>query len=150
MKSMKRLLHLLAFLFVLCASADAQYQVSYISSTGATVTVRSVGYESNAKKALAAAELSAFKAILFQGIDNAANKAALIPVTESEIRKQHEDYFNRLFAGDYKNFISTSEIVQPFSKDAAKRKNIVADVTIKVRALREDLEKNGVIRKFGL
>lgn len=96
------------------------------------------------------AELSAIKAILFQGIDNAYNSKAMITETEINIVKKHEKYFNDFFENGYKRFIASSEIVQPFSKDVNKRKNIVVDITVKVRALREDLERNGIIRKFGL
>lgn len=147
---MKRLFLLFTVAVLFLGNIHAQYQVNYVSSTNSTVTVRSVGYENKAKKALATAELSAFKAILFQGIDNAANQTALIPTTENEIRKLHKEYFDNLFSERYREFIASSTIVQPFSKDIAKRKNIVVDVTIKIRALREDLEKNGIIRKFGL
>lgn len=146
---MKRFFQILLIIFLICGKTNAQYQVNYRSSTSSSITVRSVGYANNAKKALVAAELSAFKAVLFQGVDNAVNQTALVPVTEDEITKQHEAYFNNLFVERYKHFISASEVVQPFSKDMNKRKNMVVDVTIKLRALREDLERNGIVRKFG-
>lgn len=147
---MKHLLIILIALVSLCCNTNAQYQVNLISSTNNSITVRSVGYAKNKKEALAAAEVAAVKAVLFQGIDDAPNKTALISTTEETARKQHKDFFKDFFDGKYRDFISSSEIVQPFSKDINKRKNIVADITIKVRALRENLEKNGVIRKFGL
>lgn len=148
---MKRVLLLLFIILMgMGIGCQAQYQVNYLSSTSNTITLRSVGYAKNKSLALVDAELSALEAILFQGIDNAANSTAMITETENEIMKRHLNYFDGFYDGGYKNFISSSEIVQPFSKDINKRKNIVVDVTIKIRALREDLERNGIIRKFGL
>lgn len=147
---MKRAVLLLTILIGISIGCWAQYQVNYQSSTSNTITLRSVGYAKNKNLALINAELSALKAILFQGIDNAHNSKAMIPETESKIVKKNKSYFNSFYKGDYKRFISSSEVVQPFSKDINKRKNIVADITVKVRALREDLERNGIIRKFGI
>lgn len=146
---MKRLSFLIMILLGVYCCASAQYQVNYISSTNTSITVRSVGYAKNKKLALIDAELAALRAVLFQGIDEAPNKTALIPGTEEKEMKQHKDYWDSFYYGRYREFISNSEIVQPFAKDINKRKNIVIDVTIKIRALREDLEKNGIIRKFG-
>jgi len=148
--SMKYLILLSVFLVGMSSKCLAQYQVNYQSSPNNTVTLRSVGYANNKKKALLNAELSAIKAILFQGVDNARNSTAIISETESEATKKHEKYFNDFYDNGYKRFIASSEIVQPFSKDVNKRKNIVMDITVKVRALREDLERNGIIRKFGI
>lgn len=143
---MKKLLRIFVMAFLICCNTYAQYQVNYRSSTTTGVTVRSVGYANNAKKALADAELSAIKAVLFQGIDD---HIALISITEDEATKQYGDYFNNLFTEGYKKFISSFEVIQPFSKDINKRKKIVIDITIKKQALREDLERNGIVRKFG-
>lgn len=143
---MKKFLRIFVIAFLVCCNTYAQYQVNYRSSTTTSVTVRSVGYANNAKKALADAELSAIKAVLFQGIDD---HIALISITEDGVTKQHGDYFNNLFTEGYKKFISSSEVIKPFSKDINKRKNIVVDITIKKQALREDLERNGIVRKFG-
>lgn len=147
--SMKYVL-LSAFLAGMSVKCLAQYQVNYQSSTGNTITLRCVGYAKKKGMAMTDAELSAVKAILFQGIDEARNSTAMIAETEKEAVKKHEKYFDDFYESGYKRFIASSEIVQPFSKDANKRKNIVVDITVKVRALREDLERNGIIRKFGL
>lgn len=147
---MKRLF-LFAILFVsIVITADAQYQSNVILSTNTSVKIRCTGYAKSKKKALAEAELAAVKAVLFHGIDNTQSQTALIPITEKEAVKQYKSYFNALYSGNYRDFISSSEVVIPFSKDINKRKNIVVDVTVKVRVLRENLEKNGVIRRFGL
>lgn len=146
---MKRLITilLLSHVFGICL---AQYQVNYLSSTATSVTLRSTGYEKKAKKAIPAAELSAIKVLLFQGVDNAVYSHALVPMTEKDALKKHPKYFNNLFDGGYRNFIQSSVVAQGMHKDLAKRKNMVLDVTVNIKALREDLERNGIIRKFGL
>lgn len=147
---MKRIILFAILILGIVSTADAQYQTNILSSTNTTVKLRCTGYAKNKKKALAEAELAAIKAVLFHGIDNTQSQTALIPITEQEAMKQHKKYFSDLYSGGYRDFISSSEIVKPFSKDINKRKNIVIDITVKVRVLREDLEKNGVIRRFGL
>ena len=147
---MKRIILFAVFILGIVSTACAQYQTNVLSSTNTAVKLRCTGYAKNKKKALAEAELAAIKAVLFHGIDNTQSQTALIPTTEQEAMKKHKSYFNNLYSGGYRDLISSSEIVQPFSKDTNKRKNIVVDVTVKVRVLREDLEKNGVIRRFGL
>lgn len=59
-------------------------------------------------------------------------------------------YFNDFYDGGYRRFVVSSEMLTKLKKDASKRKSMTVDVTVNVMALREDLEKNGVIRKFGL
>lgn len=145
----KILIFLMVFFIVTSIDCMAQYQVNCISSTAASITLRSVGYAKNKEKALFDAELSAVKALLFYGVDNSQSSMPLMTVTETEAIKSYKDFFSDLYGGGYKEFISSSEIVKPFSKDINKRKNIVVDVTVNVRALREYMERNGIIRKFG-
>lgn len=128
----------------------AQYQVNYLSSTPSTVTVRSIGYAKKAKTAINTAELSAIRTILFQGLDNAIQSSPILSITEEEAIKKYPDYFKTFYEDGYKSFIQSSIIVQDLQKDRAKKKNMVLDITIKLKALRMDLEKNGIIRKFGL
>lgn len=129
----------------------AQYQVNLLHVADNDVwTLRSTGYAKNKAQALIDAELSVMKAVMFQGIDGAPSSIALIPLTPDEAEKTHKKFFESFYAEDYRQFIAATEIVQPFGKDANKRKCIVADVTVRVRALRDFLERSGVIRKFGL
>lgn len=148
---MNRLFLILFFLLSLSmpSSIHAQYQVNLLHATDAGLTLRSVGYAKNKKLALTDAELSAVKAVLFQGIDDTTSPSALIPLSPNEAEQNNKTFFEKFYAEDYKQFIASSEIVQPYGKDVNKRKCLVADVTVKVRALREYLERCGVIRKFG-
>lgn len=150
---MKTLFSFFLFLFFLTLGTPlhAQYQVNLLHVTdNGYLILRSVGYAKNKNLALTTAELSAVKAVIFQGIDGAPSSAALIPLTSEEAEQTNKKFFENFYTEGYKQFIAATEIVQPFGKDSNKRKCIVADVTVKVRSLREYLERSGVIRKFGL
>lgn len=136
-------------LFVTAVSA--QYQAKYVSDSNGCVKMRCTAYAKKAKEAVAEAELSAVKAVLFQGVSGApAYSSPLIQTAEKEAEYESKRYFKDFYGGGYTRFIVSSEIVTELKKDAAKRKSMTVDVTVNVKALREDLEKNSVIRRFGL
>lgn len=132
-------------------SASAQYNVKYVSSDGDLVKMRCVGYAKKAKEAVVDAELSAVKVVLFQGVSGEPRfQSPLISTTEREAVRGNKKYFKDFYDGGYRRFVVSSEILSRLKKDASRRKSMAVDVTVNVRALREDLERNGVIRKFGL
>lgn len=131
-------------------STFAQYQVNCISSSGETMTFRVVGYGKNAKKASDNAELNVIKALMFEGIPDSQQHIPMVPDTESATMKKHGKEISQLFEGDYKSVIMRSVISRKFGKDANKQKSIALDVTVNVRALRNKLERMGIIKKFGL
>ncbi|MDE6049762.1 MAG: hypothetical protein K2G09_08755 [Paramuribaculum sp.] len=131
-------------------SIFAQYQVNHISTTGENMTFRVVGYGKNSKKASDNAELSVIKALMFEGIPNSQQHIPMVPETEAQALKKHKNALNSFFAGEYKSEIVRSVIVRKFGKDANKQKTITLEVTVNIRALRNKLERIGVIRKFGL
>lgn len=131
-------------------SSFAQYQVNCISTDGETMTFRVVGYGKNSKMASDDAEISVIKALMFEGIPNSQQHIPMVPETESTIRKKYDKELNSLFKGEYKGVIPRSVIVRKFGKDANKQKTITLDVTVNIRALRNKLERTGIIRKFGL
>ena len=49
----------------------------------------------------------------------------------------------------YCSFIISNVPISQFEKDATKKKRIIVDVKVNIKALRLDLEQNGIIRKFG-
>lgn len=127
-----------------------QYQVNCIDTNGEEMTFRVVGYGKNAKKAIQNAETSVIKALMFEGIPNSQQHIPMIHETESETMKKYSGVLNDFFNGDYQSLITRSVTVRKFGKDVNKRKSITLDVTVNIRALRNKLEKMGVIRKFGL
>ncbi|MDE6491238.1 MAG: hypothetical protein K2L49_08795, partial [Muribaculaceae bacterium] len=133
-----------------CGGLRAQYQVNCLSDNGDTMTFRVVGYGKNARKASADAELSVIKALMFYGIPGTQQRVAMVSETESKAMKDHKKFLESFYKADYQHVIIRSVIVRRFSKDENKQKSITLDVTVNIRALRSELERNGLIRKFGL
>ena len=132
-----------------CLDVCAQYQTNYLSSTATTITVRAVGHGRNSNKATIDAEHNALLAILYNGFERATYSSALITELRDDVEKTNYNYFRNFWNSEYRQFIQSSIVTQPFAKDSANNKCIVLDITINHKALRENLEKNGVIRKFG-
>lgn len=148
---MKRfiLLSILSIIFG-CLHLSAQYQVNCIDTNGETMTFRVVGYGKNAKVAARNAELNVIKAIMFEGVPNSQQHIPMVPETESATMEKHGKELSSFFDGQYQSEITRSVIVRKFGKDINKQKSITLDVTVNIRALRNKLEKIGIIRKFGL
>lgn len=148
---MKRLLLLSILSFILgCLNINAQYQVNCIDTNGETMAFRVVGYGKNAKIASRNAELNVIKALMFEGIPNTQQHIPMMTETESVALDKYGKSLNKFFDGEYQNEITRSVIVRKFGKDTNKQKSITLDVTVNIRALRNKLERIGVIRKFGL
>lgn len=148
---MKRflLLSLLSFIFG-CLNINAQYQVNYIDTNGETMTFRVVGYGKNAKIASRNAELNVIKALMFEGIPNSQQHIPMVAETETIALNKYNKPLKKFFGEEYQNEITRSVIVRKFGKDTNKQKSITLEVTVNIRALRNKLERIGVIRKFGL
>lgn len=148
---MKKIILLFFLLLGFTSSGTfAQYQVNHLQSNGDTMTFRVVGYGKNAKKASADAEINVLKAIIFKGIPDTQQSVPMIRDTEDATYSKNQGFWNNFWNGDYQNFITRSVIVRKFGKDDNKQKSITLEVTVNIRALRQDLQKNGIIRKFGL
>lgn len=136
--------------FLGCLHLSAQYQVNCIDTNGETMTFRVVGYGKNAKVASRNAELNVIKALMFEGVPNSQQHIPMVPEPESVAMSKYGEQLNPFFDGQYQSEITRSVIVRKFGKDINRQKSITLDVTVNVRALRNKLERIGVIRKFGL
>lgn len=141
---------ILAVSFCIIPSVCAQYHCTLESSTQTTVTFRVEGFAKNAKKAVIDAETKAVQTVLYSGVPGTAFSRPLIEGGKAEAEKRHEDFFKQFYKSDYKDFVEAGETVKTFSKDKEKRKVMTLDVTVRVAALRNYLENNKIIRKFGL
>lgn len=139
------------FMCCLIGMIHAQYSVSYVSSDGTSISVRSVGYAKKKTQAVEASEQAAIMSLLFRGIPGSQQSQPLVGTDEKSSMATHKAYFDSLLDGKrYKSYITSSIPVSQFGKDASGRKSITLDVTINLKALRADLEQQGVIRKFGI
>lgn len=142
-------------LFIICLlttySISGQNKVNFLSDGSNTLSLRVTAYGKKAKEAIENAEQAAVRTILFRGIPGSNQvENPLIGVNEEKIQKEHKAYFKELFEEKRcSSFILSTVPVSRFSKDATKKKCIVADIKVNLQALRSDLEQHKVIRKFG-
>ena len=129
---------------------SAQYQASVLNATKGAVSMRCVGYGKKATIASIDAELSAIKTLLFVGAKNTQHSMPLIQEDKTVVENKFKKFFDVFYRKEYQNFIESSIIVTPYGKNALKQKCITLDICIRVSQLRAYLEKNGIIRKFGL
>ena len=105
------------------------------------------------------AEEQVFRAILFRGIPGATPKynKPLVGTDEAGILEQHRAFMETFFEGKrYKSFIESTIItagpIRVENQTRSKKDDPVSltvDIRVLVASLRADLEKNGLIRKFG-
>lgn len=150
---MKRFILSALTLFCCCAcsrQANPVQSIGIVAERDGTVTIRSTGCGSNKSEAVSAAELHAIEQLLFRGIPGSQQAVPLVSIDESAAKSRHKDYFDVLLeAGRHKSFILTSVPVSNFVRHNRTERNITVDVHINLPALRCDLEKQGIIRKFG-
>ena len=148
---MKRLFFLIIlFVFLGSLNSFSQYQVNCINTNGETMTFRVVGYGKNAKVATQNAELNVIKVLMFEGVPNSQQHTPMVTETETVALDKYSKSLKNFFDGEYKTEITRSVIVRKFGKDINNQKSITLDVTVNIKALRNKLERLGVIRKFGL
>jgi hypothetical protein len=130
---------------------NGQDKVSYMSDGAGYISLRVLSYGKKSKEAMDNAEKVAIQTILFRGIPGSNQvEYSMIGVNEKEIQEQHRAYFKELLDKDrYCSFIISNVPISQFEKDATKKKRIIVDVKVNIKALRLDLEQNGIIRKFG-
>lgn len=136
---------ILGLLITACKVVAPTINASFLSEQNGIITVKSSGAGKSAEQAKRAAEKSAISTLLFRGFPESSQKAPLVGYQEEEITGKHSRYFRQLYKQErYLSFLTSS---QPVSRYANKA--LTVEVSINLRALRTDLEENGIIRKFG-
>lgn len=136
-----------------CRTSYLTHSVNYISEDSQTINLRCDGFGQNELTAITDAEKYAVESILFRGIPDSQLKDPLVNINENDARKNNKKYFDELLEEKrYKTFIISSIPTTKIHhvKGGGGQKSISIDVSINLRALRTDLEQNGIIRKFGL
>ena len=147
---MKKYLLVILGIFFIVIPINAQYGVECVESDGQTMTFRVKGYGKNAKIDTQDAEVNVIKALMFAGIPNTQQTVPMVKESENETIKNHKDFMNNFMDNGYKQTITRSVLIQNFGKDENKQKSIVLNVTVNIPALRNVLQREGIIRKFGL
>jgi hypothetical protein len=148
MKS-KNLQWIFCFLIVIfvvsCRSAVPTAQVNYLFEHDNAISMRCVGSGQTKDAAKADAEKNAINVLLFRGLPESSQKVPLIGYNEADITKQHSSYFQQMYDNKrYRTFVMSSQPISNYSKG-----QLTVEFKINLRALRSDLEGQGLIRKFG-
>ena len=139
------------FLFS-CSNKSIPYsaKVNYLSSTDGTITVRAIGLGQNQQAAIEDAEKNALEVVLFRGLPESEQKIALLSTNEKEEKQKNQVYFDQFYKGRlYKTFLMSSIPTANAINMKGGSKSIAVDVKLNVTALRKDLEKKNIIKKFG-
>lgn len=152
---MKRLFYLGVMALMTCIISCSRTiypsaEVNYLSGTEQTISVRVVGVGTNEEQAIINAEQKVFDVLFFRGLPESQQKMPMVGSDESAEKSKNKKYFNQFYNGQrHKTFVMSSIPVSGLTK-AKEGKSITVDVKINLSSLRSDLEKFGVIRKFGL
>lgn len=118
--------------------------VEYVSSDKNTITVTSKSQGDSFDKAAYHAEINALQNILFRGINNSNQENPMI----ADENKVNPNHLSQLYSRDYKDFMISSYLVNKYSKSGVSF--VTQEVKFDLQSLRKYLEKNNMIRKFGL
>ena len=140
----KTLLILFAIIFSLTAKSQ---NIVTLSEDKNQITCQVTIYGVKEKKAMSAAEEALRYALFFRGIpDSQYCKNALVG-TDENFAAKHPEYFKEMFDKDrFSTFITQSEFLEWIKKGKVS----VISFTVNIKALRLDLESQGVKRRFGL
>lgn len=143
----------LIIVFIVFSCSKKNYttsEVNYVLGNDGTITMRAIGIGTNEQEAIIEAEKRAVNVLLFRGLPESNQKVALIGTNETEEIEKHKAYFEKFYAQKrYKTFVMSSIPVSEYAKQNGGSKGLAVDVKVNLIALRNDLEQNNIIRKFG-
>ncbi|MDR1882081.1 MAG: hypothetical protein LBR26_04785 [Prevotella sp.] len=135
----------LVFAAYACKTITPVTNATFLSAGDGAITVRSSGVGKTQEKAQIAAEQNAFNTLFFRGFPESQQKTPLVGYDEAGAKQQHATYFDDLYGNRrYRTFVTQSHTAGSYDKTLQS-----VEITINLRALRADLERAGVIRKFG-
>mgnify|MGYP001301455864 CR=1 FL=1 len=154
MKTKTTLIALALIALAACKTVSYPNEVSKIApgsgetmETG-TLWLNATGYGTDAGNARKDAEKAAFRKILFQGIPGSQWNMPMVP-DESVSKRDHASFYTSfLDGGGYSEMILSSS-PGPLNKVEGNNK-LETRLKVDMNALRRHLEKNDIIRKFGL
>jgi len=146
-------IHLLFLLIAAWAVSNAQNvgATSYITYLGktekGTIYVSSCGYDKKEMATYLTAVRNAFETIMFRGVPGSEIDQPLVD-DEKQAKEKYRKYFDDFYADEYyKKFITYIQETKPTKE--FKSKKACLQMKINYMALKKDLERNEIIRKFG-
>jgi len=125
-------------------------QISFLrQDEQGTIVIRTNGFGKNINDASINAQKSAFYNLIFKGIPGSSIANVPMVSDEYDAYQKNENYFNNLFDnGHYNTFMMYSNMASEPNESKGEA-SVSIDVKINYNSLRNDLEQNSVIRKFG-
>lgn len=122
--------------------------ITFVSESDGTTTVKSVAAAESYDAAVKEAEVYAIEQIFFRGLANSQQRMPMIGTGESSEKSKHKAFFDDLFGKNrYKSFVTETKTIGSVKYGSGVQVEML--VTVDHRSLRRDLESNGVIRKLG-
>lgn len=122
--------------------------ITFVSESDGTTTVKSVAAAESYEDAVKEAEIYAIEQIFFRGLANSQQRMPMIGTGESNEKSKNKAFFDDLFGKNrYKSFVPESKTIGSVKYGSGVEVEIL--VTVDHRSLRRDLESNGIIRKLG-
>ncbi|RLZ08337.1 hypothetical protein [Faecalibacter macacae] len=100
------------------------------------------------EESLKNAHKKAIQQFLYMGFPGTDFKNGVIKKGAS-VETTHAAFFEKFWAGDYKRFITNSDVTYYNCKEKVKCISAVTEFTINYNALRKELEENKIINKIG-
>jgi hypothetical protein len=122
-------------------------KVNFISANKGLLSISSESTAERLQKAINFAEINALENILFKGIQGSTQENPLIADEVTAIKENPLVLKGLIFENGYKIFVTESEVLETFKGNPT---TVIQRVTFDIPALRKFLEKNNIIRKFGL
>ena len=143
---MKFRLFLLVVLSIFFVSGKAQNIIT-LSESADQITCQVTVTGDKEKNAIAAAESALRYALFFRGLPDSKYCKTPLTGTDERFASQHPQYFKEMFEnGRFSTFITNTY----FENYTKKNKVSVICFTVNLKALRLDLETQGVKRRFGI
>lgn len=135
-----------ALIAVLISITSNAQNIVTVNDNGDMLTAQVTVFGVKEKKAMEQAESIFRYTLFFRGLpDSNTCKNALVG-TDEQFAAKHPEYFRQMFEeGRFSSFMPHSEFIS-YTK---KNKVSVIEFTVNIKALRLDLEQQGVKRRFG-
>lgn len=144
---------LLALMLGIMCFSQAQNNFSYslesVKIIDNNVVLLVVNVESSNKNMIERdAKYAALKIIMFDGLPETKYSKPLLPEGEIHTIADHPDYFDKLYNTYSSDFIKGIRQLTKYKKGPGKSTQF--EIVVDVIKLRRDLEKNKIMKKFGL
>ena len=142
---MKLRFALITICFLFCAITSWAQEVMYEGENNGVLMLSVSEFKVKKKVVVEQAIMDSFFQVLFRGIPGSKEYNRPLLGTDENVMKANKEYFDNMINGgriySYVNYSALSYY---------RRREAIVKVSLNVRALEQDLEKNHLYRRFGL